>query len=101
MRKLLTLIFGIFISVAGFSLVPQAVSAAPFAVGAVSGIEAAIPAQAEKAYHRRFRHGYRRYGYYRPRHYRPRYYGYRRCVVRSKVVFNGYRYVRRPVRICR
>lgn len=95
MRKLLMLVFGIFVSVATFSLTPKAVSAAPFSVGGVGGIELAQPVLVEKAYHRR--NHYRRYGYYRPRYYG----GYRRCVIRYRTYFNGYRYVRRPVRVCR
>ena len=108
MRKLLTLVFGLFVAVATLSSTTRPGSAAPFAPIAAEALQAAQPLKAEKAYyhgygHRRFYggYGYRPYGFYRPYgYYRPRFYG-RRCFWRSRVFFNGYRYVRRPVRVCR
>lgn len=100
MRKILMLVFGLFIAVAAIGQSPQAASAAPVSLGA---IEQALPTQAVKAQWGYRHYGYRRYGYrpyYRPYgFYRPRFYG-RRCVIRGRTFFNGYRYVRRPVRVC-
>ncbi|MBY0612943.1 MAG: hypothetical protein K2P80_12245 [Beijerinckiaceae bacterium] len=107
MRKILMLVFGLFIAVSAVGQAPQAASAAPVSLG---GIQQALPPQAVKTQwgyrHHGYRgYGYRRYGYrpygvYRPYgYYRPRFYG-RRCVIRGRTFFNGYRYVRRPVRVC-
>lgn len=104
MRKILTLLFGLFALGAAASMAPEASTAAPLA-GAAATILADQPANAVKAQY--WRHGgygyyHRPYGYYRrPGFYGgPRFYG-RRCFWRPRLVFNGYRYVRRPVRVCR
>ncbi len=114
-RSFLTLVFGVVISfIAAFSA-PQQASAAPFSTGAASAIQLSQSPIAEKTrYHRGHRgygrhygYGRRHYGYgrgygYRHYGYRPAYYGgYRRCGVRYRTFYNGYRYVSRPVRVCR
>lgn len=105
MRRFLILMFGLFI--AGATLAPKASSAAPLVAGAAEAVQGLQTGGVEKAYygygHRRFYggYGYRPYGFYRPYgYYRPAFYG-RRCFWRPRVFFNGYRYVRRPVRVCR
>ena len=116
MCKILMLVFGILLSVAGLTATQTSSHASPVVAG--GGIVAStLPATATAVryhggyrggfrggYRGGFRGGYRRYGYgygFRPYgFYGP--YGYygRRCFWRSRVFFNGYRYVRRPVRVC-
>lgn len=101
MRKILMLVFGLLISIAAVGTAPQTASAAPVSVGGIEQAQLPLVEKAQWGYG----YGYRRYGYrpyrvYRPYgYYRPRFYG-RRCVIRGRTFFNGYRYVRRPVRVC-
>jgi hypothetical protein len=116
MRPFFMAVFGVALSLFAIISAPQHVNAAPFNVGSVNAIQDAQPAIAEKArYHRGHgRHygghrgyGRRHYGYgrhygYRRNVYRPAYYGgHRRCGIRYRTFYNGYRYVSRPVRVCR
>ena len=107
MRKILMLVFGLLISIATPGFAPQSASAAALSAGGSQQAQLPLAEKAQYGYgyggYRRYGYrpyrAYRPYGFYRPRYYRPRYYG-RRCVIRGRTVFNGYRYVRRPVRVC-
>jgi hypothetical protein len=115
MRPFFVAVFGIALSLFAIISAPHQVSAAPFSVGAANAVQTAQPLVVEKArYYGRHRGGYRHYGYgrrhygygrhygYRRHVYRPAYYGgYRRCGIRYRTFYNGYRYVSRPVRVCR
>jgi hypothetical protein len=115
MRPFFAAVFGVALSLFAILTVPNQASAAPFSVGAANALQTAQPLAVEKArYHGRHRGGYRHHGYgrrhygygrhygYRRHVYRPAYYGgYRRCGIRYRTFYNGYRYVNRPVRVCR
>ncbi len=112
LRPFFMAVFGVALSLFAIISGSQQVSAAPMSVGAANAIQTTQPIVVEKArYHGRHRgyrhHGYgrRHYGYrhygYRRHIYRPAYYGgYRRCGIRYRTFYNGYRYVSRPVRVC-
>jgi hypothetical protein len=115
MRPFFMAVFGVVLSLFAIISAPQSSNAAPMSVGVVSAIQTTQPIAAEKArYYGGHRGGYRHHGYgrrhygygrsygYRRHVYRPTYYGgYRRCGIRYRTFYNGYRYVSRPVRVCR
>ena len=113
MRTVLTLVFGAMLSLFSVLGVSNKASAAPFSIGASQSLYKSQPVVVEQIRYRGYGYrgygrGYgRHYGYgrgygYRRYGYRPIYYGgYRRCGIRYRTFYNGYRYVRRAVRVCR
>ncbi len=118
MRQFLSLILGVVLSVMAILSVASPASATPLSIGSTHVISKEQPTVIEQVHYRGYgyrgygrgygRHyGYRHYGYgrgygYRRYGYRPIYYGgYRRCGIRYRTFYNGYRYVRRAVRVCR
>ncbi|HZH51432.1 MAG TPA: hypothetical protein VEZ16_06065 [Microvirga sp.] len=106
MRKLLFSLLGF--AVLGFgAFTAQPAEAQPYYPGYRSGWGGPVVTvqYGPRPYYREYRRPYRgyRYGYrpYRPYYARPVYAG-RRCFVRpGRPVWNGFRWVRPPVRVCR
>lgn len=114
MRPFYAIIFGVALSLFAIISAPNQVFAAPFTVGVANALQTSQEPVVEKARYYGRHYGYRRYGYghrhygygrhygYRRHVYRPTYYGgYRRCGIRYRTFYNGYRYVSRPIRVCR